>query len=497
MFITILIGLYASRLQLNQLGVISYGIYSVVGGLMTLIAFFNIVMVSTTHRYIAMEIGKGNSRSISLIFSSSFLFHLILAVTTCVLAETVGRYYIYNFLNVPLERLKDVLYIFHFSVIVSFVSILSTPFQAVLTAYEDFSFLALVNIMVSLITLGISFSLKFIKENKLIFFSLMMLIVNIIGSMMYFFYVKKKYIWIKLSLVINGKLYKEMSVFSLWIAMGAASALAKVQGLALLINYFFGVVYNTSFGLANQVNNQLNNFSQNVNRAFAPQITKNFSSGNKTESINLVCRSSKYSFFMFYLLCIPFLAEGDFILSLWLGVGQYPSTTVFFIKLLIINSLIDSLDSGIPPFVQATGKIKYFQLIMSTLSLSLLPGGYVLFKCGFPAFSILIVYIILSFFFVFIRLFLLKKILDFDVSRYVLQVYTKSLYVILFTLPVFVILYFIPVGVFRFCLTILLTVGFLFIGIYAVGLDASEKARFRQFIKRGKSILCNIHLLRS
>jgi O-antigen/teichoic acid export membrane protein len=496
MFITVLIGLYASRVQLNQLGVIDFGIYSVTGGLITLINFFNIIMVTTTHRYIAIEIGKGNQQSISVIFSSSFLFHLILAIVTCILAETIGVYYIYNLLNVPFGKINDVLYIFHFSLIASFISILSTPFQAILTAYENFSLLASINIFTSFITLCISFSLNLINENKLIIFSLMMSISNIIGSTMFFFYVKIKYAWIKLSLITRNKLYKEIAAFSLWVAIGAASTLAKIQGCTLLINYFFGVVYNTSFGLANQVNNQLNQFSQNVNRAFAPQITKNFAVDNRVESFNLVCYSSKYSFFMFYLLCIPFLVEGDYILQLWLGVGQYPPVTVSFIKLLIINSLFDSLNSGIHPFIQATGKIKYFQLSMSTISLLLLPVGYILFKIGFFVHSLLIVYIIMSFSFIFIRLFLLKKIVVFDISVFVLRVYIRSVYVILFTIPVFVILYFFSASIFRFCLTIFLTIIFLTLGIYTVGIDKSEKLMLHRFIQRRRDILCKRHLLR-
>lgn len=407
MFVTMLITLYSSRIILKNLGASDYGIYNVVAGVVSMMGFINIVMCSTTNRYISIELGKGSLSNISKVFSASFFIHLGISILTLVLGETLGLYYIYFHLNVPVDKISDAVFVFQVSLFTTVLSILSVPYQAILTAYERFSFVALVNILTSVLTLLIAFLLDQDFFSKLKLYSFLISFVFSVTSLMYYFYVKKQYPNISLIWVKDTVLYKEMAKFSAWIMFGAGASVGKVQVCALFINSFFGSVMNASFAIATQVNNQIVQFSQNINRATIPQITKNYASGDLQRMTDIVCYSSKYSFFMLYILGVPVLLNIDYILSIWLG--SPPPSTALLCRLMIITALIESMTSGIPAAVHASGKIKKFQLSISIVLLLVLPVIYILFKMGYPLSSLNYAYIIVSIINVFIGLYLLKK----------------------------------------------------------------------------------------
>lgn len=474
MFITIIIGLYSSRLVLRCLGDVDFGIYSVVGGIVLLMGFFNTVMITSSHRFITLEIGQGTPESVSRIFSVSLIVHILIAFFTFILAETVGLFYIYNYLNIPPDRIADAVFVFQFALLVTLFSIISIPYQALLTAYENFSYIAIVNILTSILTLGIALSLSLDHSNKLRFYSLMIFLVSSISSLLYISYCFKKYQFIKISLVRDKLLYKSVLSFSGWVMLGAGASMGRNQGSALIINLFFGPTMNTSFGLANQVNIQIDQFAQNVNRAAIPQITKSFGGGEMSRMTQLVCSSSKYTFFMMYIVALPLLLEMNYVLNLWLH--NVPNYTSVFCKLLIINALIESMAAGIPAAIQASGKIKYFQIMSGVLSLLSLPVSCFFFKLGYPPYSIILIYIIASLLIIIATQVMLKKILDFDIKEFICNTYLRCFCVAIFTLPLFAIPIFLEENFWRFMFSCIISVLFvLFVIVWGGGMRTQER----------------------
>ena len=484
LLLTSAIGLFTSRFVIRSLGAADFGLYSVVGGVVVMMAFLNTVMVSTTYRYIAFEMGKGNNKEgINRVFNISLVIHLCLALLVLVLTETAGIHYVKNYLNVDTGKVVDALFVLRFSTYATIFSIISIPYQGLVTAQENFAVRATIEIFRSLLVFFVALVIVYYTGNRLRLYALLVALVSVVPALLFFIYCKHKYSEIiKWNFQYGKSKYKEMIGFSGWIMIGAAASVGKTTGSALIINAFFGTVLNAAFGIANQVNSIVLMFARNLGQAAIPQITKSFSSGNTNRTIKLVAYISKYTCFLMLLPSLPILLETDFLLTLWLG--DLPPYTLIFCQLSIINALIDSLGSGIPAAVNATGKIKYFQIILSTTSLLSLPIAYFLFKAGYSPSSILVAFVTTSIINVVVRQILLKKLINFNVIYFLKTSYLKILYVSVFIAPLFFIQEFFPAGFSRFIFFSLFAVSWLISVIYFIGIEKEEKEMLRLILKK-------------
>lgn len=475
LLITSIVSLISTRLVLQALGASDFGLYMVVGGIVVMTAFLNTVMITTTYRYISFELGKGNSAGVNQIFNISLVIHIILALLLILFAETLGRFYIQHYLNISFDRADDAMFVFRFSVLGTFFSIISIPFLGLITAQEKFSIRASIEIIRSLLRLGAVIIILNYLGNRLRLYSVLMMIVMMIPPILFFLYSCKKYpSIIRWNFQNNWNKYKEMIGFSGWILLGAGASVGKIQGAALIINLFFGTILNASFGIANRVNSIILTFSRNLGKAAVPQIIKSYSSGNSERTIQLGYYIPKYSFFLMLLPALPILLETDFILKLWLK--EVPQYTSVFIKLMLINALIEIMHTGIPAVVQATGKIKWYQIILSTISLLSLPAAYILFTLGYPPYSILVTYIVSSIVMIVVQLFLLKRLINFNVKEFIKKSYLKIFYVAIFVSPLFFIRNLYQESTTSFILSSMLAVIWVLAAVYVVGIEKKEKA---------------------
>jgi O-antigen/teichoic acid export membrane protein len=271
--------------------------------------------------------------------------------------------------------------------------------------------------------------------------------------------------------------------FSGWIMLGAAAGIAKNSGSALVVNSFFGTVLNASFGIANQVNNMVQMFSSSIGQAAIPQITKSYSGGDSDRTVTLTIYLSKYVFFIMLIPALPILLETEFILVLWLG--ELPPYAALLVQLIIINAMMDSL-GGVGAIAQATGKIKYFQVIISTLSVLSLPIAYYLFKLNFLPPTIVAVFIATSIINLILSVILLKYIIKFDVKNYLHVVHKRILYVLLTLVWLFFAKEYFEEGWMRFVVLVFCSVMILIFSIYMVGLEQREKvvvaSIYREFV---------------
>lgn len=434
MAFSVSIGLYTARILMGKLGVNDYGIYSVVGGFVGMMGFLGTVMASSSHRFITISLTRNKRLYTSKIFSACFWVHLVLVLVTFTIGESFGVYYINNYLNVLPNRLGDVNIVYQISLLSVVCSIIIIPFQALLTAFENFSFLAFTGMGISIATLVLVIFLSHYNGDGLIFYSVGILIINFLNVVGHAFFCMIKYP-VKLIKVKDKGLFYQIFTFSGWIMLGAGAYVGQNQGSAVLLNSFFGTTVNAAFGISSQVNNQIVQFSQNVNRAFIPQITKSVGQNDLITMSKLVCSSSKLTFFMMYLVSFPILLETDFILKLWLH--TYPPFTATFCQLMLLVALFESADAGIPAAIQATGKIKYFQLLYSLISISTLPIAYLLFRNHCPPYYITFSYLLTTILIFCLKFYMLKKVLNFDLIELVKSVYIKVLIVVIPTLWIF------------------------------------------------------------
>ena len=436
LIVVLFLGIVSARYILQALGASDFGLYNVVGGIVSMMAVLNSVMVATTYRFIAVEIGTGNKNNINKIFNISLTIHIILAIIVLLVAETLGVFYITHYLNMSVGKIDDALFVFHLSILSTVFTILSVPFQGLIIANERFKLTASVEILRSVLALGAALFVFFFDGDKLRMYAILIATISILPAILYWAYSNYKFLsLIKWNFQKQKSRYREMVAFSGWLMFGAVSSVGEIQGSVLLINYFFGTVVNAGYGIATQINNMIKMFAQSLNQASIPQITISHSEGKIDRSMKLVIFSSKYSFFLMLLPSVPILLETDFILELWLK--KVPVYTAVFIQIMIVNALIATMNSGIYSLIHATGRIKFFQIILGSITLLGLPVSYIFFKYGFPVYSLLLIYTVfylISFFAVHI---LVKRILHIDLKEFIYKAIYKMLQVCLLIVPLF------------------------------------------------------------
>lgn len=480
--ITSIISLIVSRWVLDALGPSDYGLYNVVGGIVVILNLLNTAMVTTTYRFIAYEMGKGEKGNINKIFSASFTIHLCLSVFILVIGLLVGLWYVNNILNIDTGNYGDARFILIISVITTSISTLFIPFQGLLVAYENFlvgfvvevsaKILYLIAVLVLLCKLGLGVKI----------YALILMLVTVISCLSYFIYCKVNHREvIKFKFVKDKVLYKEMSSFTGWTLLGTTSYVGQTQGSATILNYFFGTGVNAAFAVANQVENFIAMFSRNLSQAAIPQITKSYSGGDNSRSITLTGYISKYTFLLMSMVAFPLLLDMDFILGLWLK--SVPDGASLFCKLLILNGLITSLNSGIPALIQATGKIKTFQIIGSIIALLCIPVSIVLFTIGTIPQTIVVVFTVASFINLLVNLALLRHILNIDI-RFFFKI-SFSRVIIIFAFLSLGYIFYNPNAftLSQHVLGLCLSEVYLFILIGLFGLDKREKEIIKKYIK--------------
>jgi O-antigen/teichoic acid export membrane protein len=488
LILSAIIGLLTSRFTINALGLSDYGLYSVVGGVVVVFSFINTIMIAATYRFIAFEIGKGEHGEVNKIFNICFNIHVILAIFVIVLNEFLGVYYVKNYLNTDLSKIDDAIFVLRLSGLATSFSILSIPHQSLLTAHENFFFRSMIEIGRSLIGLIIALFLLHFFGNKLKLFALLIAFANILPTISYFIYCRLRYVEnVKFRIYKDYNKYKEILTFTGWNILGAASVVGQSVGTPLIINNFFGTTMNAAFSIGSQVRGIISQFAMNLAQAAVPQITKNYSSGDSKRAINIVAYTSKYTWFLMLFPTLPLLLETKFLLNVWLI--NVPDFAISFTRLLIVLTLVNGLGNGIGSIIQAIGKIKYFELVLSTTTLIGLPIGYFFYHLGYSATSIIYIYIVTGLTNAFVVQILLNKLMNFNVKYFVETSYLRILYVLISLTPLGFLLQFMHEGFFRVAFTTIISIIWLSTSIYYLGLDCIERKHINDFLIIKKKIL--------
>lgn len=491
MLITMFIALYSTRLVLNALGAVDYGIFNLVGGIIAMLSFLNGAMTTATLRYMSFSIGAGDDHKLKSIFFSSVLLHLLTGLIIVLLLEFGGIFLFNGTLNIPADRISVAKIVFHFMVVSTFFTINAVPYDAAINAHENFLFDALLGIFESIIKLGIAIWLIYTEVDKLILFGLLIAVLTILIRIIKSIYCFRKYeeCRVRLTSQINIELTKEMFSFAGWNLFGSLCSVVRSQGLAIVLNFFFGVLVNAAYGIANQVNGLLSSFSSNMNKALNPQIMKSEGSGNRDKMLRLAMLTCKSSFFLLAFFAIPIIIEMPFILRLWLT--TVPNNTIIFCQLILVVSLIQQLTVGLMSAVQSVGKIKVYQTVMGSMIILNLPLAICLIKLGFPAYSVFVGSIFLEIIALASRIWLTHEIAGLHVNDFLVKILFNSiLSVVLATLFAILPRLLLNEGILRAFLTVLISIISLSIFAIFIGFTSEENKKilefFLKFIKRLK-----------
>lgn len=392
MLVTMGVGLFTSRIVLNVLGVDDYGLYNVVGGIVVLLAFLNSAMSMATQRYLNVALGKRDNVELNKIVSNSLLLHLIVALIIIVLAETIGLCFVNTFMKIPEHRIGVANWVYQFSVFSFIASVISVPFTASIVAHERMSAFAWMSIFDVFAKLMIVVSLLFVDYDKLFVYAMLLFLQSCLTQGLYFWYCRRNFEECKMrEFSIDRSLLKSMTTFSSWSIVGNLGFLIHTQGIAIVINLFFGVAVNAAQGIANQVNGIVKQFVTNFLIAFNPQVVKTYAAGEFDEMHKLVLRGCKVACLMVAFFVMPLILEAPTILNVWLGI--VPDYAVVFVRLVLLLTLFDAFSNLLATAKGATGDIKIYQIVLTIIGLTHLPLVWICFELGWEPYWAQIVYL--------------------------------------------------------------------------------------------------------
>ena len=477
MLFTMGVSLFTSRVILQALGVEDYGVYSVVGGIITMFAFINGGMVSATQRFLIFEIGKGNLSQLKKVFSTSLQIHAIIALIIVLLGETVGLWFLYEKLVIPDGRMNAAFWVYQCSIIACVVNIMSVPYNADIIAHEKMSAFAYISVLEVSLKLLIVYALYITPCDKLITYAFLILGVQLIIRFVYARYCSKHFEESHYHHQIDKSLFKEMFTFAGWSFWGNLAGVLYTQGLNMMLNVFFGPIVNAARGIAVQVQSAVQQFVSNFQVALNPQITKNYAIGNLFQMHSLMFRSARFSFFLLFFLTLPVLLETNYLLTIWLE--TVPPDAVVFTRWMIGISLIYTIANPCVIANQATGKVKVYQAVVGGILLMILPISYIVLKLGAPAYSVFIVHFCVESVAQVARMYMLRKLIDLPMEAYFRHIYLPVILVVAISciLPVYInsqmddgLVRFLVVGI-----TSVLSVG---VTAFFVGLTKDERNFF-------------------
>lgn len=481
MFVMMGVNLYTSRIILQALGVDDFGLYNIVGGVVALFTFINSAMVSSTQRFLNYELGRNNLEEAQKVFSTSLNIHIAIAFLFILLAETVGLWFLNSYINIPGGRELAANWVYQFSVITAAIGIVQASYNALIIAHERMSFYAYVSILEVILKLIVAY-LVYLFADRLISYSILLSVTALVVFIGYYFFCRKCFSIYRYCFEYNRSRYCTIAGFSGWSLFGAIANMGANQGLNILLNVFFGVAINAAMGIANQVNAAIYHFVSNFQTAFNPQIVKSYAAGEREYFTNLILGTSKYSFFLLFLLALPVFVCCPEILRIWLG--QVPDYTIQFCRWMIVFSLIDALQGPLWVSVQATGRIRNYQLLMSFFILLNLPIAYIALKFFELPELVLIVRVFLNVITSIVRIVYIRRLYAFPVSRYMKEVLLIATIVALLSFPIpYIVYHSIPTW-YGLLSSIFLALACTIIIIYIVGLKPREKEYFNKVIHK-------------
>ena len=411
-----LVSLFTSRVVLNTLGVEDYGIYNVVGGVVAMFGFINASMSTATQRYITFALGKGDIANLQKVFSTSLQIHIMIAAIIFVLAETVGVWFMHTQMQIPADRMNAAFWALQCSIASTVVMILSVPYNAEIVAHEKMSAFAYISLLEAILKLLIVYLLNISSFDKLIFYAILIFVVQLIIRLLYGNYCKRHFRESKFHWVWNKKLFHEMICFAGWNLWGNCASVAFTQGINILLNMFFGPTINAARGIAVQVQAAVSQFCTNFQTAMNPQITKSYAVQDYGYMHSLIFRSSKFTFYLLLFFSLPIMLETGDILRLWLGI--VPDYTVIFIRLMLCITILDCMANPLGISVSATGKIKLYQGLLGGILMSILPIAYIVLKLGGNPVSVFVAHLCVGIIAFIVRLLIISNLIKLPLKDY-------------------------------------------------------------------------------
>ena len=483
MMVVMIVALLTSRIILNTLGATDYGIYNVVGGIVTIVAFLNSALGGSTSRYLTFALGEGILEKQKKTFGAALNLHICIALLVLIVGETIGLWFFYEKMIIPEDRVSAALWVYQFSIVTTMISFAQVPYNASLIAHEKMSIYAYVGLYEAFSRLAIAYLITISPIDNLVFYGSLLLLNTIVVQMFYRWYAAKNFSECRFSLVKDKALYKQLLSYGGWDLFGNLAVVCQGQGVNLLLNVFFGPVVNAARAIAFQIQGAVLQFVSNFMTAVRPQVIKSYAEGNTERMYSLTFYTAKFSYMLMLALVVPICCEIKFILHLWLG-DEVPVDTALFAVLVLVTYTWRTFHiAALMPY-HAIGNIKTGNITIGSLMIASLPIGYVLFKIGLPAYSVFLVIFAIEIVGMFAIYWLIHNYEYFPYLDIFRKILIPSTVVTLSTvaLPLYIIS-FMEEGWLRLILVCVSSETTLGLSAFYIGLNKSERSRIISLAK--------------
>lgn len=439
MLVTMVVSLFTARINFQALGIDNFGIYNVVGSVIVFFAFINQGLTTATRRYITAEIVQGTPESQRNVFNLAFEAHIFIALIILILAETIGLWAVNSLLNIPDNRMFAANIVYQLSVFTAIVGVMQTPYTAAITANEKMNIYAYLSIYDILLKLAIAFGVLYITGDKLIIFAVLLCIGTTSVMFVNSLYCRHSFPMCRFVRPRNKSLLKEIFSYMGWNLGSQLMVILTNQGVTILVNMFFTVAANAAMGVSNQITNIVNNFVTNFQVAFNPQITKQYASKNWKDLNDLAIRSSRFSSFLVLIFMVPICCQIKNFLGIWLG--NYPEGAVEFCILTLLGIFLDGISAPLWMILCSDKDVKKYQIVISLIYSFNFIGAWILLKCGFPPYSVIVARILVYAIAIIARLWLVKeRVPSFPVLKWIKEVLLKSMVVSIVPIVLYVLI---------------------------------------------------------
>ena len=427
------------------------------------------------------EIGKGDIVKLKQTFSTALLIHIALAFVILILGETVGLWFLYEKMNIPVDRFDSAFWVYQFAIASTMVMVIQVPYHALIIAHERMHIFAYISIVEAILKLLIVYLLLVISFDKLIVYGILMFLVLLTIASFYRYYVVKNYAESHFSFSFDKEIVKSMLHFSGWNIFGTLGSLLSAQGINIILNIFFGPVAVAARAISMQVNGGLSQFANGFQQAVTPQITKLYATKQIKELNDLLYQNVKYAFLLLWILALPILMQMDYILNIWLI--EVPKDTVLFCQIMIVHALISSLNRPYVMAIHATGNMKQTNITAGVLLILVIPISYILLDNGFSIITPLIVYIIATLLCFVIEMYYLKKWIQTSVIGLFKNTIIPVLFIVILSIiPIYIMTDYFNESFANFILISFVSVFCTGVIAYNIALNKEEKTKLKIMI---------------
>ena len=480
MMITMVIGLFTSRVVLNTLGVEDYGINNVVGGVVGMFSLISGSISGSIGRFITFELGTGNKEKLKKVFSTSVTIQIILAIVVVIVAEIIGLWFLNNKLQINPDRMVAAHWVFHCSLITFAISLISLPYNACIVAHEKMSVYAYISILEVVLKLVIIYMLLISPFDKLESYAVLGVCVAVLIRLIYGWYCKRQFEECSYNFVLDKTLFKQMFGFAGWQLVGTSAAILRGQGSDILINIFTKTtVVNAAAGIAATLTGVISGFVGNFTAAFTPQITKLYAAQKFDELVKLIYMGAKFAPYLMLFIAIPVFFNTRFILELWLG--QVPEHTVNFVLITILYMFNELMAQPLIHAKNANGKIRNYQIVVGGVLLLTLPIAYVALMLGAPIEAVFVAKLATSVMAMLVRLYMLRGDLPgLSIKHFLKNVYLRVILVAVMSAVLPAISYtYISNETIQFISTSIIAIISVAISVYFIGCTKTEQLQLK------------------